>query len=287
MAAPPSWPRAASLATGASLLAAGASAAFSQTASSCSLVLEPGLADEADPAQWDAEVVISRGFALTSEFAELPAEELEGINSAAGSGDARCQPSTYLSLPVGDVYAHDAFRIDGASRVFDLGAGFGRPLLRAVLAHGARSGVGVELSETRWRSSCVALRHMDFLLSQPMSRPGRDRPSVVELRWGDALEADLTGATHVVLFATCMPSGVVQRLQSKLVDELLVGARVFCVGDRGHWRSELPEPGAAASIPRKVLRQATPANGEEDDISHMVWGVALEFPASAAVGAEL
>lgn len=225
----------------------------------------------------------------------MPLQELHQIDGygtarpAAANASTMCAPSTYLSLPVDDVLTHQDFGlVPGASRVYDLGAGLGKTILRAVLLHGAAAGVGIELSETRWRAGCGALLQLDMLLGDPALRP-RNRPAAtVELRLGDALRADVdvTAATHVLLFATCFPGAVLEDLQSKLLRELPGGARIFCVGDRGIWhgRMELLEDNdglteGQASSPqqqqRHMVRLSEEGAGAEDDadIRMRLWRV--------------
>jgi SAM-dependent methyltransferase len=93
--------------------------------------------------------------------------------------------------------------------VYDLGSGDGRLVIAAAERHGAR-GVGVE-------------RHRDLVLysrTQAERRGVADRVKFVE---GDVLEADVRGATVVMMYL--LPRLVVQ-LVPKLRTELPVGARI-------------------------------------------------------------
>jgi SAM-dependent methyltransferase len=93
--------------------------------------------------------------------------------------------------------------------VYDLGSGDGRLVIAAAERHGAR-GVGVE-------------RHRDLVLysrTQAERRGVADRVTFVE---GDVLEADVRGATVVMMYL--LPRLVVQ-LVPKLRAELPAGARV-------------------------------------------------------------
>lgn len=93
--------------------------------------------------------------------------------------------------------------------VYDLGSGDGRLVIAAAERHGAR-GVGVE-------------RHRDLVLhsrTQAERRGVADRVAFVE---GDVLQADMRGATVVLMYL--LPRLVVQ-LVPKLRTELPVGARI-------------------------------------------------------------
>jgi SAM-dependent methyltransferase len=93
--------------------------------------------------------------------------------------------------------------------VYDLGSGDGRLVIAAAERHGAR-GVGVE-------------RHRDLVLysrTQAERRGVADRVAFVE---GDVLQADVRGATVVMMYL--LPRLVVQ-LVPKLRAELPVGARI-------------------------------------------------------------
>jgi SAM-dependent methyltransferase len=93
--------------------------------------------------------------------------------------------------------------------VYDLGSGDGRLVIAAAERHGAR-GVGVE-------------RHRDLVLhsrTQAERRGVADRVTFVE---GDVLQADVGGATVVMMYL--LPRLVVQ-LVPKLRTELPVGARI-------------------------------------------------------------
>jgi SAM-dependent methyltransferase len=93
--------------------------------------------------------------------------------------------------------------------VYDLGSGDGRLVIAAAERHGAR-GVGVE-------------RHRDLVLysrTQSERRGVADRVTFVE---GDVLQADVRGATVVMMYL--LPRLVVQ-LVPKLRTELPVGARI-------------------------------------------------------------
>jgi len=161
--------------------------------------------------------------------------------------------------------------------VHDLGAGLGRPTLRAVLLHGASAGVGVELSATRWRSGCTALRQLDRRLAMPAARPQSLSPARVELHLGDALGADVSDATHVLFFATCFPAEMLRWMQKKLLEELPSGARIFCAGSRGLWPSRL-EAAAGRALVQGDL---------EDDILQRVWSIEEDGDATGASQREL
>lgn len=91
--------------------------------------------------------------------------------------------------------------------VVDLGAGDGR-VLRAAVARGARA-VGFELSPVLWLLAVLRLL------------PVRGRARVV---LGDALRADLTGATVVFVFATARTA---PRVAQYLATALTPGTRVL------------------------------------------------------------
>mmetsp|Transcript_14881 Transcript_14881/g.42706 ORF Transcript_14881/g.42706 Transcript_14881/m.42706 type:complete len:278 (+) Transcript_14881:36-869(+) len=261
----------------------GAWAHYEETSTSCSFTLRPGTA----PKSWteeEVEALLKDAFAFTTEFRSLPLNEAQQINAPAlaNANASSCLPSTYVPLPVDEVLSHPGFGGMGAV-VHDLGAGLGRPTLRAVLLHGASAGVGVELSSTRWREGCSALRTLGRRLAGAAERP-RDRPTArVELRLGDALLADVSGATRVLLFATCFPAEVVQTLQRKLLEELPDGARVFCAGSRGLWASRLEAEATAGRHRRRAMLRGDP----DDDILQRVWTVEDAPDAEGVLAQEL
>jgi len=231
--------------------------------------------------------MLNDAFAFSEEFRQLPAAEVEEIDEPARSSAnaSACAPSTYVPLPVDEVLLHPGFgvRPGGGAAVHDLGAGLGRPTLRAVLLHGASAGVGVELSASRWRAGCSALRRLDVLLSSPSRRP-RGRPLArAELHLGDALRADVSGATHVLLFATCFPAETLRALQQKLLEELPRGARVFCAGSRGLWPRRLEAAPGVGGGERRAMVQGDP----DDDILQRVWSVVEDGSAEGSSEQEL
>lgn len=286
----------------ASVWPARAAVGYSESEGACRLLLDAG----AIPSRVDeVEAMLKKAFAFTGEFEPLPAGEAELINAAAKGAQKgapktpSCKPSTYLSLPVDEVFAHSAFALQpGRSRVYDLGAGLGRPVLRAVLIGGAAAGVGVEVSATRWRAGCRALRQLSWLLAASPRPTRQPREALVELRLGDALEANVSDATHVLLFATCFPPEPLAALQRKLLRELPDGGRIFCVGDREVWLPELqgvpPAEGRRmlqVAVPKVPLAAAVGGKEEEEDveISRRVWRIegaaaASGCPEAAVVG---
>lgn len=246
-----------------------ARAQFDEYEDGCSYKLLPGTATEGESRLVrDGEALLEEAFMLTGEYSRLPDEEAQQINVGHEAG---CAPSTYVSMPVDDIYWHPGFAVGPGSRVLDLGAGPGRPTMRAVLFHGAEVGLGVELSRTRVRAGCLALSKLSELLSDPSQRPRDLSGGKIELRIGDVLTAHVASATHVVIFATCFPPNVTTSLQDKLLQELPEGARIFLAGDKGHWRS-----GLAGTHDRRgwQMLQSSAADGDgEDDILKRLWRV--------------
>ena len=60
-------------------------------------------------------------------------------------------------MPVDTIFEHPAFAFQPTDKLIDLGAGVGKPTALAVLEYGAASGIGVELSPTRFHAGCEAL----------------------------------------------------------------------------------------------------------------------------------
>eukprot|EP01062_Namystynia_karyoxenos_P022472 TRINITY_DN18632_c0_g1_i2.p1 TRINITY_DN18632_c0_g1~~TRINITY_DN18632_c0_g1_i2.p1 ORF type:complete len:266 (+),score=71.58 TRINITY_DN18632_c0_g1_i2:73-870(+) len=251
------------------LAAAPGRGAFSAEGERCTLEVTgaPVAAPEADR-------LLEAAFDGISGFDPLAPEEHARIDGAArGTADSdRCPASTYLELPVDDVFAHPSFRVSRGSSLADLGAGVGKPPLRAVLAHGAAEGVGVELSRQRWQAGCAALERLGGLLrAAPQLEAGGPRRRVTLIR-GDLLSADVSATTHVVAFATCFPSAVVSRLQRKLLEEMPVGGLIFVAGHGGFWDPTL-------YIRGRYMRQlgaAAGSRGGEDDILRRIWRVSTE-----------
>lgn len=109
--------------------------------------------------------------------------------------------------------------VEPADRVFDLGSGDGRIVIAAAL-RGAHA-VGVDLDPNRIREARASAR----------SAGVEDR---VEFREGDLLDADLDGATVVMLYL--LPS-VNARLMPLLLSELRPGTRVVSHAfDMGDWK---------------------------------------------------
>eukprot|EP00927_Polykrikos_kofoidii_P057893 TRINITY_DN52123_c0_g1_i1.p1 TRINITY_DN52123_c0_g1~~TRINITY_DN52123_c0_g1_i1.p1 ORF type:complete len:364 (-),score=64.74 TRINITY_DN52123_c0_g1_i1:52-1041(-) len=229
-----------------------ARAHYEENKDSCSFTLRPGTAMD-DGLLSNVDGLLGRVFAFSREFEALSAEEERQFDNVAkikldvpqadqalvNSSKTACKPSTYLAMPVDDILAHQGFALGRTSRLCDLGAGMGRPLLRAALKYPGLHAVGVELSDTRWRSGCNALRQLSMILHRPVSRPRNRLLGKVELRRGDLMQADVADATHIFVFGTCFPTEMMVALQWKLLRELPHDARVFCAGDRGLWRSRL------------------------------------------------
>lgn len=232
---------------------------------------------------------------------KLRADEKKLVDAYIGETEEiehhrRCPASTYLEMPTESIFESAAFALAADDGVVDLGAGIGKTGARAVLLHGARRGFGIELSVTRFQAGCSALRRLGRLLdyqAETRSCSGDDcddaplnatltlahtlhmfRAALVHtaeigLRHGDAATADIRGATRVLMFATCFPAGFMARLQSKLVRELPVGARVFAAGAK-EWASQV----------KSGHRHLGVLSAEEDaeGISHMVWRLAESTP---------
>ena len=206
-----------------------------------------------------------------------------------------------------------AMRDEGGERahvVMDLGAGVGKVVAAAVLTHGAAKGIGVELSPTRFEAGCAALRALerwkgdgpfssgssddDAMERRAMDvfRQSLNSPVEIVFREGDVVEADFSGVTRVVVFATCFPAWVAASLQvrglcprppsqiapsptqsarpppqRRMADDLMMNSRVFIAGDAGSWlpvlvsnsssthsslRSEIHSDGHHASTPVAV-----------------------------------
>ena len=190
-----------------------------------------------------------------------------------------CAPSTLVSLPVDDVYRHAAFAVGPSDVVVDLGAGVGLPGARAVAVHGAKGAVGIELSATRVAQGCAALRRLAATLAAELppeeAAEDDDDEGKIELRVGDVREADVGGASRVLLFATCFPRPMAAALQRRLAEELPDDARVFAVEARG-WRDGLAVGGGGGggAAARRLERvRGGDVLEADDDVAERVWRV--------------
>lgn len=251
-----------------SMLAAGAYA--EPGGRSCLFTLSPGNAPD-----WgslaDIDGLMRSAFALATEFQSLPMVESFAIDSVAATADSEvrsCLPSTYLSLPVDEILAHPGFAAGPSSHLVDLGAGLGKPTLRAALLQRASKAVGVELSKSRWEQGCAALRVLSSLLEHPSTRPRDIQAATVELQLGDILEADVVSATHIFIFGTCFPGQLLRALQKQLLQDLPLGAKVFAAGVEGIWQNLTHDMSGA-----KGMMRAVDITEGEDDIMYRVWQV--------------
>jgi trans-aconitate methyltransferase len=106
--------------------------------------------------------------------------------------------------------------------VYDLGCGDGRIVVAAAQRFGAR-GVGIDIDPQRVAESRENVR-----------RAGVE--GKVEIREGDLFEADVRGATAVMLY---LWPGVNLRLRPKLLAELRPGTRVVSHShDMGDWKPD-------------------------------------------------
>ena len=188
-----------------------------------------------------------------------------------------CAPSTLVSLPVDDVYRHAAFAVGPSDVVIDLGAGVGLPGARAVAVHGAKGAVGIELSATRVAQGCAALRRLAATLAAELppevAAEDDDDEGKIELRVGDVRDADVGGASRVLLFATCFPRPMAAALQRRLAEELPDDARVFAVEARG-WRDGLAVGGGGDGAAARRLERVRGGDVlEADDVAERVWRV--------------
>jgi precorrin-6B methylase 2 len=126
--------------------------------------------------------------------------------------------------------------------VVDLGSGDGRIVIAAARLHGAR-GLGVDLNSTLVRTS----------------RENADRAgvaSLVQFEVLDVLETDLSRASVVTFYL--LPS-LIDRLQSKLLEELRPGARIVSHAfPMKGWRPDRSE--------RMRLSRSHPGQGDESAI---------------------
>ncbi len=99
--------------------------------------------------------------------------------------------------------------VSSSDTVYDLGAGTGALVFRAVRLHGAKA-VGVEVEPIR------------FLVLALRARFGRGRDRV-SIRWGNLFGVDLAPATVV---ATFLWPGAMAKLRPKLEAELRPGTRL-------------------------------------------------------------
>jgi hypothetical protein len=170
-------------------------------------------------------------------------------------------------MPVDTIFEHPAFAFEPTDTVIDLGAGVGKPTALAVLEHGAASGIGVELSPTRFQAGCEALGRLAREVD--LSNDVNDSDLVsIELQLGDVLAADLAGVSRVLIFATCFSGGLQDQLKLKLAAELEVGAKVFATGTTT-WESTVlgtASPGCSPSLVRRGSDVGT-------DVSSKVWTV--------------
>ena len=143
--------------------------------------------------------------------------------------------------PVDDVYRHAAFAVGPSDVVVDLGAGVGLPA-RAPSPSTARRARWASSSGDARRAGCAALRRLAATLAAALppeeAEEEDDDEGKIELRVGDVRDADVGGASRVLLFATCFPRPMAAALQRRLAEELPDDARVFAVEAKG-WRDGL------------------------------------------------
>ena len=163
--------------------------------------------------------------------------------------------------------------------MIDLGAGVGLPGARAVAVHGAKGAVGIELSATRVAQGCAALRRLAATLAAELppevAEVEEDEDEgKIELRVGDVRDADVGGASRVLLFATCFPRPMAAALQRHLAEELPDDARVFAVEARG-WRDGLAVGGGGDGAAARRLERVRGGDvlAEDDDVAERVWRV--------------
>merc|ERR1719469_864016 len=134
---------------------------FDQQALSCKLLIEPDTVATRqdtcsesqtteiieDLAEAFREIYDNKG--LWSQLKNLPSDEARTLNV---DEDRSCAPTTYLQMPTDDIFSCPFFGIHADSVIIDIGAGAGRAVASAVVQYGAQQGVGIEFSETRWRT---------------------------------------------------------------------------------------------------------------------------------------
>lgn len=118
------------------------------------------------------------------------------------------------------VMNHPKIALQQSDTLYDLGAGFGRLSLTAATQLGAHRAVGVELSVERVDHGCALLDK----LKQEFHGPAGT--CEVELRQGDLLKEELSGATVVYIANLCFPPGLQNATTKKLATDLHVGTRV-------------------------------------------------------------
>eukprot|EP00747_Dinoflagellata_sp_TGD_P034099 gnl/TRDRNA2_/TRDRNA2_137056_c1_seq1.p1 gnl/TRDRNA2_/TRDRNA2_137056_c1~~gnl/TRDRNA2_/TRDRNA2_137056_c1_seq1.p1 ORF type:complete len:285 (+),score=38.12 gnl/TRDRNA2_/TRDRNA2_137056_c1_seq1:36-890(+) len=175
-------------------------------------------------------------------------EEKKTIDEAcqAETSDVKCAPSTYGERTVEDLWNNPRFEFGPGSVFVDIGAGIGKIVLDAVLLRNASRGIGIEVSAERHEKACTAMDRWRAMLPGTAHEGGSsDSPSVCgaecsrRLSYGageitslkaSALDPEsiavLREATHVLIFATCFPQGLLADLERTLLQELPAGAIV-------------------------------------------------------------
>jgi hypothetical protein len=223
----------------------------------------------------------------------LPDSESAFVNGDGEKTDRKCKASTYLELPADTILSDPSFQLEngGSQVVLDLGAGVGKIPGAAVLVHGARKGVGVELSPTRYHAGCDALQRLatwvadDSHVETSLFRSSLVEPVQIELRLEDVLETDLSEIDRIIIFATCFPTSLTRQLQRRMTNHLPVGARVFIIG-ANKWEAQPRAPTPAGASSPTTARALEPLltsdgcngvetddldNADQDGIADHVW----------------
>lgn len=168
-------------------------------------------------------------------------------------------------MPVDTIFEHPAFAFQPTDKLIDLGAGVGKPTALAVLEYGAASGIGVELSPTRFHAGCEALGRLAAAVTVAED-VADDELVTIELQLGDVLAASLAGTARVLIFATCFPGGLQDQLKQKLATELNAGAKVFAAGTTT-WDANISAVGPGCA---SLVRGGSDAG---TDVQSKVWEV--------------
>eukprot|EP00747_Dinoflagellata_sp_TGD_P067608 gnl/TRDRNA2_/TRDRNA2_155355_c0_seq1.p1 gnl/TRDRNA2_/TRDRNA2_155355_c0~~gnl/TRDRNA2_/TRDRNA2_155355_c0_seq1.p1 ORF type:complete len:241 (-),score=48.50 gnl/TRDRNA2_/TRDRNA2_155355_c0_seq1:23-745(-) len=115
----------------------------------------------------------------------------------------------------------------GAEELFvDLGSGMGKLVVAALMQHGAREAVGVELAGVRAAAACAAVKRLQN--RSAAAAAGSSSPATVRMVRDDILNTSaLHSATVVLLGNACFRNSFLQRVAMHLRSSLALGTRVL------------------------------------------------------------
>lgn len=145
--------------------------------------------------------------------------------------EATCPEDTYGEVTlegVTELFRDPQIQLKGNDVFADLGSGLGRAVAAAIFIGGVREAFGIELSERRWSLGCQALGSLASGVKKALAPSARQStaPQHFETRHENILDADLGKATVVYVASLCFRKALMSKIQARLEQQLLAGARV-------------------------------------------------------------